>query len=155
MMRWERFLRLTAVLLFAATVMVGFQVQWAEARGFRGGAHGGGGAVRPAPRPGWSAPAYGSYPQHRGSNSYSYPNSYQYRGSSSYSYPNSYQYFFLGLGLGLVGAPYAYSAYSQPYRSYPAYPYAPYPAYYGACYAYDAYGRCLSYAPAGGYYYSY
>jgi hypothetical protein len=41
MMRWERFLRLTAVLLFAATVMVGFQVQWAEARGFRGGAHGG------------------------------------------------------------------------------------------------------------------
>jgi hypothetical protein len=141
MMRWERFLRLMTVLLFAATVMVGFQVQWAEARGFRGGAHGGGGAVQPAPRPGWSAPAYGSYPQ--------------YRGSSSYSYPNSYQYFFLGLGLGLVGAPYAYSAYSQPYRSYPAYPYAPYPAYYGACYAYDAYGRCLGYAPAGGYYYPY
>ena len=140
MMRWERFLRLTAVLLFAATVMVGFQVQWAEARGFRGGAHGGGGAVRPAPRPGWSAPAYGSYPQHRG--------------SSSYSYPKSYQYFFLGLGLGLVGAPYAYSGYYQPYRSYPAYPYAPYPAYYGACYAYDAYGRCLSYVPARGYYYS-
>ncbi|MBF8260991.1 MAG: hypothetical protein HW376_520 [candidate division NC10 bacterium] len=40
-MRWERFLRLTAVLLFAATVVVGFQVQWAEARGFRGGVHGG------------------------------------------------------------------------------------------------------------------
>jgi hypothetical protein len=40
MMKWERFFRLTAVLLFAATVMVGFQVQWAEARGFRGGVHG-------------------------------------------------------------------------------------------------------------------
>ena len=63
--------------------------------------------------------------------------------------------FFLGLGLGLVGLPYAYSAYYQPYRSYPAYTYAPYPAYYGACYAYDAYGRCLSYAPPGGYYYPY
>ena len=34
MMRWERFFRLTAVLLFAATVMVGFQVQWVEARGY-------------------------------------------------------------------------------------------------------------------------
>jgi hypothetical protein len=120
MMRWERFLRLTAVLLFAATVMVGFQVQWAEARGFRGGAHGGF--------------------RHHGFNRHNH----YFRGSS----------FFLGLGLGLVGVPYAYSAYSQPYRSYPAYSYAPYPAYYGACYAYDAYGRCLSYAPAG-YYYPY
>src|SRR3990172_8584718 len=112
MMRWERFLLLTAVLLFAVTVMVGFQVQWVEARGYGG---------------------------HQG---------YNHQGSSGSSY------FLLGLGLGL-GVPYAYSAYSQPYRSYPAYPYAPYPAYYGACYAYDAYGRCLGYAPAGGYYYPY
>jgi len=121
MMRWERFLRLTAVLLFAATVMVGFQIQWAEARGFRGGAHGG-------------FRHHGFQPQH-----------HHFRGSS----------FFLGLGLGLVGVPYAYSGYYQPYRSYPAYSYAPYPAYYGACYSYDAYGRCLGYAPAGGYYYPY
>ena len=121
MTRWERFLRLTAVLLFAATVMVGFQVQWVEARGFRGGAHGGF--------------------RHHGFNRHNH----HFRGSS----------FFLGLGLGLVGVPYAYSAYYQPYRSYPAYSYAPYPAYYGACYAYDAYGRCLGYAPAGGYYYPY
>ena len=113
MMRWERFVRLTAVLLFAATVMVGFQVQWVEARGYGG---------------------------HQGYNHY------QYQGSSGSSY------FLLGLGLGL-GVPYAYSGY-QPYR-YPAYSYASYPAYYGACYAYDAYGRCLGYAPARGYHYSY
>jgi len=126
MMRWERLLRLTAVLLFAATVMVGFQAQWAEARGFHGGSH------------------RGSHHQgfrHHGFNRHNH----HFRGSS----------FFLGLGLGLVGVPYAYSGYYQPYRSYPAYSYAPYPAYYGACYAYDAYGRCLSYAPAGGYYYPY
>src|SRR3990172_13204945 len=103
MMRWERFLRLTAVLLFAATVMVGFQVQWVEARGYGG---------------------------HQG---------YNHQGRSGSSY------FLLALGLGL-GVPYAYSGY-QPYR-YSAYPYASYPAYYGACYAYDAYGRCLGYAPA-------
>lgn len=121
MMRWERFIRLTAVLLFAATVMVGFQVQSAEARGFRGGAHGG-------------FRSHGFHPQR-----------HHFSGSS----------FLLGLGLGLVGVPYAYSGYYQPYRSYPAYSYAPYPAYYGACYAYDAYGRCVSYAPAGGYYYPY
>ena|SRR3990172_7392246 len=113
MMRWERFVRLTAVLLFAATVMVGFQVQWVEARGYGG---------------------------HQGYNHS------QYQGSSGSSY------FLLGLGLGL-GVPYAYSGY-QPYR-FPVHPYASYPAYYGACYAYDAYGRCLGYAPARGYYYSY
>jgi len=122
MMRWERFFRLTAVLLFAATVMVGFQVQWVEARGYGG-------------QQGYS---------HQGSSGRY--NHYQYQGSKGSSY------FLLGLGLGL-GVPYAYSGY-QPYR-YPAYPYASYPAYYGACYAYDAYGRCLSYAPAGGYYYPY
>jgi len=122
MMRWERFLRLTAVLLFAATVMVGFQVQWVEARGYGG---------------------HQGYNHQGRSGGY---NHYQYQGSKGSSY------FLLGLGLGL-GVPYAYSGY-QPYR-YPAYPYASYPAYYGACYAYDAYGRCLGYAPAGGYYYPY
>src|SRR3990172_5526962 len=130
MMRWERFLRLTAVLLFAATVMVGFQIQWVEARGY--GGHQG----------------YNYQGSSGGFNRYQYQgskgssggfNRYQYQGSS---------YFLLGLGLGL-GVPYAYPGY-QPYR-YPAYPYASYPAYYGACYAYDAYGRCLGYAPAGGY----
>ncbi|MBI2902751.1 MAG: hypothetical protein HYY12_04070 [Candidatus Methylomirabilis oxyfera] len=126
MMSWQRSLRLATVLLFAATVMVGFQAQWAEARGFRGGSH-----------RGFHHQGFGHHGFHR--------HGHHFRGSS----------FFLGLGLGLVGAPYAYSGYYQPYRSYPAYSYAPYPAYYGACYAYDAYGRCLSYAPAGGYYYSY
>ena len=127
MMRWERFLRLTAVLLFAATVMVGFQVQWAEARGYGG---------------------HQGYNHQGRSGGY---NHYQYQGSKGSS---GSSYFLLGLGLGL-GVPYAYSGYYQPYRSYPAYSYAPYPAYYGACYAYDAYGRCLGYAPARGYYYSY
>ena len=63
--------------------------------------------------------------------------------------------FFLGLGLGLVGLPFAYSTYYPAYPSYGAPVYAPYGAYYGGCYAYDAYGRCVSYAPAGGYYYPY
>jgi hypothetical protein len=115
MMRMQRLLRLSLAALFAATVVVGFDATWAEARRIHGGGHG-------------SFRHHGV--RHHGFNRHHH----HFRGSRV----------FLGVGLGLVGIPYAYSAY----------PYAPYPVYYGACYAYDAYGRCLSYSPRG-YYYPY
>jgi hypothetical protein len=113
-MRWQRFLRLSAAAVFAVTVVVGLNATFAEARRVHGGAH-------------------RSF-QHHGFRHHGFNRHHHFHGSRV----------FLGVGLGLVGIPYAYSAYS----------YAPYPAYYGACYAYDAYGRCLSYSP-GGYYYPY
>jgi len=111
MMRWERFFRLTAVLLFAATVMVGFQVQWVEARGYGG---------------------HQGY-NHQGSSGSSYfflglglglgvPYAYSGYYGVPYAYSGYYQ-------------PYRYPAY--PYASYPAYYGACY-AYdaYGRCLSY-------------------
>lgn len=134
-MRGRRFIGLMAAVVFATTLMFGMQAPAAEARGshgaFRGGfRHGGSGH-------------FGF--RHGGFRDHFFRRGHHFRGSRA----------FVGVGLGFFGVPYAYSAYYPAYPSYPVYSYAPYPAYYGPCYAYDAYGRCVSYWPAGGYYYPY
>lgn len=129
-MRFRRFSSLVMTMVLAATVLVGFQPSSAEARGFHGRSHGGS--------------HHGKF-HHGGFRHLGFNRHHHFRGSS----------FFLGLGLGLVGFPYAYSAYYPAYPSYGATAYAPYSPYSGACYAYDVYGRCISYAPRGGYYYPY
>lgn len=125
-MRFQRFLNVTMATLFAVTIIVGFQIRSAEARGFRGGFQ------------------RGKF-HHGGFRHHGFRDHHRFHGGS----------FFLGLGLGLVGLPFAYSTYYPAYPSYGASVYAPYGATYGGCYAYDAYGRCVRYAPAGGYYYPY
>ena len=132
-MEWQRFLGVTMAVLFALTIFVGFQSGTAEARGFHQGFHSGfhGGGFR-----------------HHGFNGGrvfgGFRHGHGFHGGG----------FFLGVGPGIVGLPLAYSAYYPAYPSYGVSAYAPYP-YYGSCYAYDAYGRCVSYGPPVGYSYPY
>jgi len=128
-MRWRRMVCLAAVILLAVSLMAGLQAGEAEARWYGGGFRGG---------------------RHQGGfGHHGFRSGHHLHGSGV----------FVGLGLGFAGFPYAYPGYYSAYPAYPAYAYPSYPAYpgyYGSCYAYDAYGRCVSFYPAGGgYYYPY
>lgn len=126
-MKWQqRHLRTFMTILFTLGVIAWFQAGVADARGFHGGGHGGfHGGARGGFHGGW----HGGF-QHHG---------------------------FHGGGFGHHGFHGAFGYYGYPFYSYPSYGYPYYgsPAYsypsYGSCYAVDAYGRCVSYAPNGGY----
>lgn len=145
MRRWRRFLGLAMACLMAVTLAVGLDAPWAEARVFRGGSHHSGFRHSGFRHQG----VHHSGVRHSGFRHHGYHHGFRH---GHHHYGNK---IFLGVGLGFVGFPYAYSAYYPTYPTYPGYSYTQYPAYYGACYAYDAYGRCLSYAPAAGYPYPY
>ena len=133
-MRWRQSVSLVAAVLFAATLMVGWQARAAEARGAHGGF-----------RAGFRTGGFG----HSG---------FRQAGSSHRFFHHGHRFLgsrgFVGVGLGFAAFPYAY-AYTAYYPAYPAYPSVYSPGYYGACYAYDAYGRCVSYSPASSYPYPY